>query len=177
MAKSVSSPPYDIIPPTWTWASLVIVRMSIGVTFLVVLRTVLKVVVHGLVSRLITSTPPQEEKGSNGHGKQGKLLPWSVEMPTKFVTYSTLSAACIIFVPMAFRAIGIERETYFTEIWELTCSLSFPFLTRWYMHVYVALFELRNLYRIRSLRKCLSTEMAPCSQFEEISKHQRILKI
>src|SRR5664279_1232096 len=30
MMRATTPPPYEIIPPTWTWAGLVIVRMCLG---------------------------------------------------------------------------------------------------------------------------------------------------
>jgi len=42
---------------------------------------------------------------------------FAVELPYKFVTYSAISVGMVYAAPAMFRALGIERETFFTEIW------------------------------------------------------------
>ena len=40
----------------------------------------------------------------------------SVELPYKFVTYLVIAFNTVWLAPQVFRYIGIERETFFTEI-------------------------------------------------------------
>jgi len=107
MQKSTSPPPYDIIPPTWTWAGLIVLRMSIGVSVLLVVRYVVGTVVFRIVC-LVMHVDHRDRAAA-------KQL-WRVDLPYKFVTYATLSVGMVYAAPVMFRALGIERETFFTEI-------------------------------------------------------------
>ena len=107
MHKASLPPPYDIIPPTWTWAGLVVLRMMTGVSVLLFLRqTVAAAVYH--IACFIAGVDSRDHVVARQH--------FAVELPYKFVTYATISVGMVYAAPAMFRALGIERVTFFTEI-------------------------------------------------------------
>ena len=107
MQKASLPPPYSIILPTWTWAGLVVLRMTIGVVVLLILRHVVAAAVYRLACYL-TRLDHTDRTAARQH--------FAVELPYKFVTYATISVGMVYAAPAMFRALGIERETFFTEI-------------------------------------------------------------
>lgn len=106
MQKAQTSPPYDIIPPTWTWAGLAVLRTMIGVVVLLTSRAAIKF----LTLRSACYLAGCDRK----NGDAVKTL--IIELPYKFVTYAVVAFMMVFLVPMIFRMLGIERETFFTEI-------------------------------------------------------------
>jgi sphingosine-1-phosphate phosphatase 1 len=107
MMQATTPPPYDIIPPTWTWAALVVVRMALGVGVLLAVRAVVAAVTYRIACRL-AGIDPRDTAAARRHTV--------VDLSHKYITYTTIAAGMVFAAPMLFRAIGIERETYFTEI-------------------------------------------------------------
>jgi len=107
MRKANLPPPYDIIPPTWTWAGLVVLRMLTGVSVLLFLRQTVAFVVYR-VACYVARVDHRDRVASRQC--------FAVELPYKFVTYATISIGMVYAAPAMFRALGIERETFFTEI-------------------------------------------------------------
>lgn len=107
MHKASLPPPYDIIPPTWTWAGLVVLRMTTGVIVLLILRQTVAVVAYRIAC-CVAGVDHRDRAAAREH--------FAVELPYKFVTYATISVGMVYAAPAMFRALGIERETFFTEI-------------------------------------------------------------
>lgn len=107
MQKASLPPPYDIIPPTWAWAGLVALRMTAGVVVLLTVRQCVAAVAY----RIACHIAGVDHRDRATAGRQ-----FAVELPYKFVTYATISVAMVYVAPAMFRALGIERETFFTEI-------------------------------------------------------------
>lgn len=106
MQKAQTSPPYDIIPPTWTWAGLAVLRMLIGVVVLLTSRAAIKFLTLRSACYLAGC--------DRNNGDAVKTL--IIELPYKFITYTVVAFMMVFLVPMIFRILGIERETFFTEI-------------------------------------------------------------
>ena len=107
MRKASLPPPYSIIPPTWTWAGLVVLRMTIGVIVLLIIRQAVAAVVYRFACH-IAGIDHRDRAAARQH--------FVVELLYKFVTYATISVGMVYAAPAMFRALGIERETFFTEI-------------------------------------------------------------
>jgi len=107
MHKASLPPPYAIIPPTWTWAGLVVLRMITGVSVLLFLRQTVAVVVYHMAC-YIARVDHRDRAAARRH--------FAVELPYKFVTYATISIGMVFAAPAMFRTLGIERVTFFTEI-------------------------------------------------------------
>lgn len=107
MQKANLPPPYSIIPPTWTWAGLVMLRMLTGVMVLLIVRQSVAAVVYRIAC-YIAAVDHTDQAAVRRH--------FAVELPYKFVTYTTISVGMVYVAPAMFRALGIERETFFTEI-------------------------------------------------------------
>lgn len=107
MMRATTSPPYDIIPPTWTWTGLIFVRIAIGVGVLLSLRAVVMVVLYRIAC-LVAGIDHRDVEAARRH--------IGVDMSHKYITYVLLSFGMVLTPPTLFHALGIERETYFTEI-------------------------------------------------------------
>jgi len=107
MHRSSLPPPYNIIPPTWTWAGFVVLRMTTGVLLLLVVRQTVAAVAYRIACYL-AGVDHTDDVAARQH--------FAVELPYKFVTYATISVGMVYAAPAMFRALGIERETFFTEI-------------------------------------------------------------
>ena len=107
MHKASLPPPYRIILPTWTWAGLILLRMTIGVIVLLIIRQAVAAVVCR-VACYIAGVDHKDRAAARQH--------FAVELSYKFVTYATISVGMVYSAPAMFRALGIERETFFTEI-------------------------------------------------------------
>jgi len=107
MHKASLPPPYSIIPPTWTWAGLVVLRMTIGVIVLLLIRQAVAAAVYRLACHIV-QVDYRDRVAARRH--------FTVELLYKFVTYATISVGMVYAAPAMFRALGIERETFFTEI-------------------------------------------------------------
>lgn len=106
MERATTPPPYDIIPPSWTWFGQMLMRLSIGVVILFSTRAIMKIIMYNVL-RIVTGT---SEEGMKSHQK---LI---VELPYKFCTYTMIAVSSVYLAPQVFRLMGIERPTYFTEI-------------------------------------------------------------
>jgi len=107
MHKANLPPPYNIIPPTWTWAGLVILRMVTGVLMLLLVRQTVAAVAYRIACYIA---------GVDHRDRVAARQRFAVELPYKFVTYASISVGMVYAAPAMFRALGIERETFFTEI-------------------------------------------------------------
>ena len=107
MSLAVTPPPYEIIPPTWTWASLVIVRMVLGVSVLLGVRAVFAAFTRHVVGRIT---------GKNRQNVEAAKYADAIELSLKYITYCALAVGMILVPPTLFNAVGIERETFFTEL-------------------------------------------------------------
>jgi len=107
MHKASLPPPYDIIPPTWTWAGLVLLRMTTGLVVLVVIRQTVSALVYRIAC-CVAGVDHTDRVAAKRH--------FAVELPYKLVTYAAISVGMVYAAPAMFRALGIERETFFTEI-------------------------------------------------------------
>ena len=107
MVRASTPPPYDIIPPTWTWVGLVVVRMTVGVGVLLCVRFVVSVLTYRIACLLA---------GIDHRNVEVAKRNIVIDMSHKYITYATLAIGMVFAPPMLFRALGIERETFFTEI-------------------------------------------------------------
>lgn len=106
MERATTPPPYDIIPPSFSWFGQMLLRLSIGVVILFSTRAVMKT----LTLNVICWLTKQDKEDVRAHQK---LI---VELPLKFFTYMAIAFNSVYLAPQVFRYMGIERPTYFTEI-------------------------------------------------------------
>jgi len=107
MVQATMPPPYDIILPTWTWAGLVLVRMGLGVGVLLCVRFIVSSITYR-VACLLAGIDHRDVESAKCHAV--------IDMSHKYITYATLAIGMVFAPPMLFRTLGIERETFFTEI-------------------------------------------------------------
>ena len=106
MQRCTDPPPYEIIYPTWLWFGQIWARLVIGVVILVSTRAVMKAIMYNLIC-VITGIKKTDFKARQS---------LYIELPEKFVTYTVIAFNTVYLAPQVFRILGIERETFFTEI-------------------------------------------------------------
>ena len=99
-------PPYPVTPLTAEWAIITLSRTVLGLVVLVACRFSIKSASLGLVCKL------NGRKADDAAARRSL----GVELPYKFATYSLLTICGLLLCPVLFRELGIERETYFTEL-------------------------------------------------------------
>jgi len=99
--------PYEMATPTLSSLATSFVRLVLGALLLVLTRQIIKTA-SMTVTCWIQGLNKREEKTR-------QML--SVELPTKFVTYNCIALVCIIVAPQLFIYLGIERSSYFNEIY------------------------------------------------------------
>ena len=106
MHRCTEPPPYEIIYPTWLWFGQIWARLVIGVVILFATRAIMKSLVFSVLG-LITGLNKVQLKAQQS---------LSVEIPDKFIVYCSIAFNTVYLAPQIFRILGIERETFFTEI-------------------------------------------------------------
>jgi sphingosine-1-phosphate phosphatase 1 len=106
MQRATTLPPYEIIYPTWQWFGQMLLRLALGVVILIATRTIMKLLSYNLICYLLGVN----KEDMKSHQKL------SVELPYKFATYMVVAFNFVWLSPQVFRYLGIERETYFTEL-------------------------------------------------------------
>lgn len=107
MHKALTPPPYEILMPNINWLGQVVMRLCLGVVILVATRALMKATVYNVACYL---------SGVNRNNYKRTTQMLSVELPYKFVTYLVIAFNTVWLAPQVFHFIGIERETFFTEI-------------------------------------------------------------
>jgi len=120
MQRSTTLPPYQIIWPTWHWFGQMLLRLALGVVILIATRVVMKLLSYNLVCYVVGVS----KEDMRAHKKL------SVELPYKLITYTFVAFNSVFLAPQIFRYLGIERETYFTELWD-HCPALFIYFTVW----------------------------------------------
>lgn len=106
MQRATTLPPYQIIWPTWLWFGQMLLRLALGVVILIATRVVMKLLSYNLVCYIVGVS----KEDMQAHKKL------SVELPYKLITYTLIAFNSVFLAPQIFSYLGIERETYFTEL-------------------------------------------------------------
>ena len=100
-------PPYPVPPLTLQWFLISLARTFLGVIILVAARFIIKYSVMFVLDLFRSEESPTKSVSK-------KVIVF--EIIQKYLTYSTITVIGLSFCPLLFAWIGIERETYFTEL-------------------------------------------------------------
>ena len=110
---SPGQPPYPILWPTWEVYGHTLLRMVVGGVTTVAVRAVVK----PLVYYLACSAMGVDTKTTKAQKPDIKNKPKIVaELCYKFLTYMSVGINVVVVAPILFKAMSIERLTYFTEL-------------------------------------------------------------
>merc|ERR1711860_408643 len=77
-------------------------------------RAIAKPIVHYATSFLIGADPEEMKRVKPDINNKPKLI---TEISTKFFVYLAVGFNCLFTVPVVFRAVGCERATFHTEVY------------------------------------------------------------
>ena len=106
-------PPYPIIWPTFEQYGHTVLRMAVGGVIVVATRAIFKPITHVLVCQLIGADQRLLKSQPNCIENKTKIR---VTLATKLITYTTLGFNMVVAAPIAFRVMGCERSTFYTEM-------------------------------------------------------------
>jgi len=108
-----TSPPYEIIWPTYEMWGQVLARSSIGLSSVLATRAIFKSLSYATVCALLRINQQDVSmRRANVTQRQAVI----VELSYKFMTYAAVGFDVIYTAPLVFRLIGIERPEFYTEV-------------------------------------------------------------
>ncbi len=105
ISHQVAQATYPLPALTVDLITMSIMRLLVGAVVLLVARTLLKFILYGTLCRMFNV--------DKNDPKMKQML--KVELPYKFITYSVIAVLCVMCVPLIFKWLGIQRDSYFTE--------------------------------------------------------------
>lgn len=113
ISASTTSPPYEIIWPTYEMWGQVLARSSIGLSSVLATRAIFKSLSYATVCALLRINQ-QDVTMRRANVSQRQFV--IVELSYKFMTYAAVGFDIIYTAPLVFRLIGIERPEFYTEV-------------------------------------------------------------
>lgn len=106
-------PPYTVIWPTLNMVGLSLLRTAVGLVLLVAVRASFKSLSFATICVLL-QVRADDVRAKKDHISLRKRL--IVELFYKFITYIAIGFTIIFTAPCAFRVMGVERPTFYTEV-------------------------------------------------------------
>ncbi|XP_042235412.1 sphingosine-1-phosphate phosphatase 2-like isoform X1 [Homarus americanus] len=106
-------PPYSVIWPSLNMIGLSLLRTVLGLVIIVAVRAIFKSLSFATICALLQVKAEDYVNKTGSITVRRRLV---VELFYKFITYIAIGFTVVYTGPMAFRLIGIERPTFYTEI-------------------------------------------------------------
>lgn len=106
-------PPYTVIWPSFNMIGLSLLRTVLGLVIIVAVRAIFKSLSFATICALLQVKAEDYVNKTGGIPVRHRLI---VELFYKFITYIATGFTVVYTGPMAFRLIGIERPTFYTEV-------------------------------------------------------------
>ncbi|CAL4134619.1 unnamed protein product [Meganyctiphanes norvegica] len=106
-------PPYTVIWPTINMVGLSLLRTVVGLVLIVAVRATFKSLSYATICALLQVRADDVRKKKDHISSRKRLI---VELFYKFITYIAIGFTIIFTAPVAFRVMGVERPTFYTEI-------------------------------------------------------------
>merc|ERR1739838_287562 len=106
-------PPYTVIWPTVNMVGLSLLRTVVGLVLIVAVRASFKSLSFATICALLQVRADDVRKKKDHISLRKRLI---VELFYKFITYIAIGFTIIFTAPVAFRVMGVERPTFYTEI-------------------------------------------------------------
>lgn len=113
MSPSELSPPYTIIWPSYIMLGQTIIRTIIGFMCVIATRVIAKSVSYHFLCALLRQNVDHMRKSENTLENKHKLF---IELSCKYIICALIGFNTLYPLPMVFRALRIERPTFYTEI-------------------------------------------------------------
>lgn len=107
------APPYTVIWPTLNMAGLSLLRTILGLVVIVAVKAIFKALSFATICALLQVKAEDYVNKSGSLTSRHRLI---VELFYKFITYIAIGFTIVYTGPLAFRLIGIERPTFYTEV-------------------------------------------------------------
>ncbi|XP_042878618.1 sphingosine-1-phosphate phosphatase 2-like [Penaeus japonicus] len=106
-------PPYTVIWPTLNMAGLSLLRTILGLVVIVAVKAIFKALSFATICALLQVKAEDYVNKTGSLTSRHRLI---VELFYKFITYIAIGFTIAYTGPLAFRLIGIERPTFYTEV-------------------------------------------------------------
>lgn len=106
-------PPYSVIWPTLNMIGLSLLRTILGLVIILAVKAIFKSLSFATICALLQVKAEDYMNKTGGITVRRRLV---VELFYKFITYIAIGFTVVYTSPMAFRLIGIERPTFYTEV-------------------------------------------------------------
>nr|XP_053630234.1 sphingosine-1-phosphate phosphatase 2-like isoform X1 [Cherax quadricarinatus]XP_053630235.1 sphingosine-1-phosphate phosphatase 2-like isoform X1 [Cherax quadricarinatus] len=106
-------PPYSVIWPSLNMIGLSLLRTILGLVIIMAVKAIFKSLSFATICALLQVKAEDYVNKTGGITVRHRLI---VELFYKFITYIAIGFTVVYTGPMAFRLIGIERPTFYTEI-------------------------------------------------------------
>ncbi|KAK4292815.1 hypothetical protein Pmani_034442 [Petrolisthes manimaculis] len=106
-------PPYTIIWPSLNMVGLTLLRTILGLVVIVAVKAIFKSLSFATICALLQVRAEDYVNKTGTLTSRHRLV---VELFYKFITYIAIGFTVVYTAPMAFRLIGIERPTFYTEV-------------------------------------------------------------
>lgn len=113
MSPSELTPPYTIIWPSYAMLGQTIIRTIIGFICVVATRSIAKSVSYHFLCALLRQNVNDIRSAENSLQNKHKTF---VELSCKYIIYALIGFNTLYLMPNIFRALKIERPTFYTEI-------------------------------------------------------------
>lgn len=113
MKLPMSSPPYEIIWPSYRMIGLIILRTVLGLCCIVATRAIGKSMSYAFVCGLLGKDKNQLRNSENSLQNKHKII---VELSYKFFTYGMIGFNTQYLLPNVFKLLNIGRPDFYTEI-------------------------------------------------------------
>lgn len=113
MSPSELTPPYTIIWPSYMMMGQTIIRTIIGFICVMATRQIAKSISYHFLCALLRENVDDMKKSENSLENKHKLF---VELSCKYIIYALIGFNTLYMLPNIFRALRIERPTFYTEI-------------------------------------------------------------
>jgi len=113
MSEPHSSPPYQVIWPTYGMVGLCLLRAAIGFSCLMATKAICKSASYATICFLFQLNSEELKKTAHTTSNSAKN---KVELGYKYITYVLMGFNMLYLLPSVFKLLRIERPTFYTEI-------------------------------------------------------------
>lgn len=113
LSTPLTSPPYQIIWPSYPMIGSFVLRTIIGLCFIMGTKAVFKTLSYATVCAILKINAKELMNSENHLENRNKVL---VDLIYKYITFFIIGLNIVYVLPNVFTIIGIERPMIYTEI-------------------------------------------------------------
>lgn len=108
-----TEPPYEILWPTYRMLGLLLLRTTLGLCSVLATRAIAKSISYAFVCALLGKDKNELRNSENTLENRDKII---VELCYKYFTCGMIGFNTLYLLPNVFKALGIGRPDFYTEI-------------------------------------------------------------